>query len=93
MPGHSRYGHHLNVEDVNELVKPTDETLDLVHEWLFTNRVSLFDYSPALDWINIYVDVASAERLLHTEYSVYKHEGGSTLVRTSEWSLPLHLHD
>jgi len=92
-PDHSRYGQHLSFEEVNELVKPSEETLDLVHEWLFANGVSLFDYSPAKDWINIYVDVESAERLLDTEYSVYEHEDGSTLVRTPEWSLPLHLHD
>ena len=33
-----------------------------------------------------------AERLLDTEYSVYQHEDGSTLVRTEGWSLPKHLH-
>jgi tripeptidyl-peptidase I len=92
-PEHSRYGQHLSFEEVNELVKPTDETLDLVHEWLLANGITLFDYSPAKDWIDIYVDVESAERLLDTEYSVYEHEDGTTLVRTSEWSLPLHLHE
>jgi tripeptidyl-peptidase-1 len=92
-PEHSRYGQHLSPEEVNELVKPTDETLDLVHEWLSASGVSLFDYSPAKDWINIYIDVESAERLLDTKYSVYEHEDGTTLVRAPEWSLPLHLHD
>ena len=92
-PDHYRYGEHLSFEEVNELVKPTDETLYLVHEWLFANGVSLFDYSPAKDWINIYLDVESAERLLDTEYSVFEHDDGTRLIRTSEWSLPQHLHD
>ena len=35
----------------------------------------------------------SAERLLDTEYSVYQHEDGSHMVRTSQWSLPVHLHE
>jgi len=92
-PDHSRYGQHLSFEDVNDLVKPADETLDLVHEWLLTNGVNELDYSPAKDWINIYIDVDSAERLLDTEYSVFQHDDGSVLVRTSRWSIPSHLHD
>ena len=74
------------------MVRPTNETLDLIHEWLSANGISDFKYSPAKDWVNIYVDVESAERLLDTTYSVYKHEDGTTLIRTPEWSLPLHLH-
>ncbi|TVY58586.1 Tripeptidyl-peptidase SED2 [Lachnellula cervina] len=92
-PNHSRYGNHLSFEDVNELVKPAEETLDLVHEWLLTNGVRELAYSPAKDWINIYIDVESAEKLLDTEYSVFQHEDGSALVRTSHWSLPAHLHE
>jgi tripeptidyl-peptidase I len=32
-PSHSRYGQHLTIE-VNDLVKPTEDALELVHEWL-----------------------------------------------------------
>ena len=80
------------MEDVQDLVRPSDESLDLVHEWLLTNGVNKLNYSPAKDWINIYIDVGSAERLLDTEYSVYQHEDGSYMVRTTRWSLPTHLH-
>jgi len=83
----------LSVEDVNELIKPTDEALDLVHEWLLSNGVEKFDYSPAQDWVNIYIDVESAERLLDTEYYVFEHEDGTQLSRCPEWSLPKHLHE
>ncbi|KAH8657214.1 putative Tripeptidyl-peptidase SED2 [Tricladium varicosporioides] len=92
-PEHTRYGQHLSFEDVNDLVKPADQTLDLVHEWLLLNGIGEFNYSPAKDWVNIYIDVASAERLLDTEYSVFQHDDGSVLVRTSKWSLPTHLHE
>lgn len=92
-PDHPRYGQHLAIEEVHDLVRPSEDTLDLVHEWLLLNGVDKLDYSPAKDWINIYIDVESAERLLDTEYSVYQHEDGSQLVRTPKWSLPLHLHE
>jgi len=92
-PDHERYGQHLPIEEVHELVKPSENTLDLVHEWLLLNGVNQLDYSPAKDWINVYVDVESAERLLDTEYSVFLHEDGTQLVRTTSWSLPIHLHE
>ncbi|KAG9236157.1 putative Tripeptidyl-peptidase SED2 [Amylocarpus encephaloides] len=92
-PDHSRYGQHLSVEEIHELVKPEEESLDLVHEWLILNGVRDFKYSEAKDWVSIYVDVGTAESLLDTEYSVFQHDDGSTLVRTTEWSLPRHLHE
>ena len=33
-PSHHRYGKHLSAEDVNELIKPKDEAIEAVHEWL-----------------------------------------------------------
>jgi tripeptidyl-peptidase-1 len=92
-PSHSRYGQHLSSEEVNDLVKPEDETLELVHEWLYDNGIKNVNYSPSKDWIHIYIDVESAERLLDTEYSIFEHDDGDVLVRTSKWSLPLHLHE
>jgi tripeptidyl-peptidase-1 len=92
-PYHSRYGQHLSHEEVNALVKPKDEALELVHEWLLSNGVNKFDYSPSKDWINIRISVEEAENLLAAEYSVYAHEDGTELARTTKWSLPSHLHE
>ncbi|KAK8188187.1 peptidase S8/S53 domain-containing protein [Phyllosticta capitalensis] len=94
-PRHQRYGQHLSPDEVHELIKPHDETLDLVHEWLEDAGVERpkLEYSQARDWIKVSLPVKEAERLLDTEYSVYEHTSGSRLVRTPEWSLPLHLHE
>ncbi len=78
---------------MNELIKPSDEALDLVHEWLITNGVEKMAHSPAKDWVRIQIDVESAERLLDTEYYIFMHEDGSQLTRAPEWSLPKHLHE
>jgi len=84
---------HLTYEEVNELVKPSDDTLDLVHQWLEANGIVYVSYSPAMDWINIDMDVATAERLLDAEYYIFQHEDGTELIRAPEWSLPKHLHE
>jgi tripeptidyl-peptidase-1 len=78
---------------VNELIKPSDDALDLVHEWLEANGIIYASYSPAKDWISIQINVLTAERLLDAEYYVFKHEDGTEYVRAPEWSLPKHLHE
>ncbi|SLM37855.1 Proteinase inhibitor, propeptide [Lasallia pustulata] len=45
------------------------------------------------DWIKVTLPVQAVEGLLDTTYSVYKHEEGDYTVRTSNWSLPHHLHE
>jgi tripeptidyl-peptidase-1 len=81
--------------EVIELVKPTDDALDLVHDWLFEHGIEASDlsYSPAKDWIKVSLPVSEAESLLDTEYSIFEHEQGGQIVRTPEWSLPKHLHE
>ncbi|KAI9745133.1 MAG: hypothetical protein M1818_001411 [Claussenomyces sp. TS43310] len=93
-PFHDRYGQHLTKEEVDEFIKPTNEALQLVHEWLQENGIGSENlaYSPAKDWINIALPVETVERLLDTKYSVYEHESGGYLVRTPDWSLPARLH-
>ncbi|KAL1970125.1 hypothetical protein VTN77DRAFT_6530 [Rasamsonia byssochlamydoides] len=94
-PGHSRYGQHLTAAEVHELVRPTEEAINLVESWLSEHGVDPADleYSPAKDWITVALPVADVERLLDTKYSVYRHADGSHAVRTPVWSLPVHLHE
>ena len=95
IPTHPRYGQHLTDEEVNELVKPHDETTDLVHDWLSENGVdpAKLAYNKAKDWITVTLPVSAIERLLDTKYSIYEHEDGDRVIRAPAWSLPVHLHD
>jgi tripeptidyl-peptidase-1 len=43
--------------------------------------------------MTVTLPVAQVERLLDTKYSVYQHQDGTKLVRTTGWSLPRSLHD
>ena len=74
---------------------PTDETLTQVHDWLCGNGIeeNQLEYSHTKDWIKVALPVSKVEELLDTQYSVFKHRDGSHIVRTSEWSLPVHLHE
>jgi len=95
LPTHHRYRQHFSKEEVNDLVRPGEEASNLVNDFLQDHGVSREDckYSSAGDWISISLPVAQVEKMLNTKYSIYKHEDGTSMVRTTEWSLPQHLHE
>ena len=92
-PKHSRYGQHLSTAEIHEIVSPAEESIALVHAWLEEHDITNTVYSPAKDWVSIVVPIEKAEQLLQTSYRTYGHSDGSTISRTPEWSLPLHLHE
>jgi tripeptidyl-peptidase I len=91
-PSHPRYGQHLSQQDVHDLLRPTHNTTDLVTDWLAANNVE-YQVNAAQDWITLSLPVSEIEHLLETKYSVFQHDDGTRLVRTTSWSLPRHLHD
>ncbi|KAJ4479142.1 subtilisin-like protein [Lentinula aciculospora] len=95
-PSHSRYGQHLSKEEVEALVAPHPESLELVTDWLASHGFGEQDMtrSPAQDWITVTVPVRLAEEMLDTTYYVWKHTAsGESIVRTTSYSLPIHLHE
>ncbi|KAJ3872607.1 peptidase S8/S53 domain-containing protein [Lentinula edodes] len=94
-PFHERYGKHLSKAQVDELMKPTDETLQEVKEWLNWHGIeddALISTSDRV--ITVAIPVSLAETLLNTKYHVYAHtDSDEKIIRTLEYSLPRHLHD
>ncbi|KAI9443995.1 tripeptidyl peptidase A [Lactarius indigo] len=93
-PFHERYGEQLSKEDVEALVMPHPSSVDAVHEWLEGHGIQkeACHRSPAGDWVTVRLPVAQAEKMLGTEFRVWKHtKDGDVLVRTTEYSLPAHL--
>jgi len=84
----------LTSTEVHDLVRPKEESLRMVEEWLQDNAIkpTKLAYSAAKDWIVVTLPVSKIESLLDTKYHVYGHEDGDVLVRAPEWSLPAHLH-
>jgi tripeptidyl-peptidase-1 len=95
-PEHRRYGKHLTSEEIDELVRPSLETSQLVKAWLTEHDIDpeTAKYTSSGDWMNIDVPVHKANRLLDCQYAVYHHkEEDAKLIRTPNWSLPRYLHD
>lgn len=92
-PFHPRYGQHLTKSEVDELVKPSAKSLEAVQDWLSEHDIDNFDFSSSRDTVKFALPLSEVEELLHTRYSVYEHIDGTRLVRTTEYSLPIHLHE
>lgn len=94
-PAHHRYKQYLSADEVAKLSRPSDETQKLVEEWLHDHDVWQYAWNePALDWISAKVTIQKAEEMLQTRYAKFVHdESGAVVHRTTEFSLPLHLHE
>ncbi|KAI9434428.1 subtilisin-like protein [Lactarius indigo] len=95
-PFHPNYGKHLSKEEVEALVAPHPSSVDAVHEWLESHGVQkeTCHQSPAGDWVTVNLPVVQVEKMLGTEFRVWKHaEDGDALVRTTQYSLPHHLDE
>ncbi|KAG8630161.1 hypothetical protein KVT40_001780 [Elsinoe batatas] len=92
-PEHERYGKHLSVDEVADIIRPSDATISSVHNWLIEHGISDTAFSPAKDWISVVIPVEKAEKLLQTTYSKFQHRDGHVANRAPEWSLPVHLHE
>ena len=92
----TRYGRHLSKEEVETLVAPHPDTVDLVDSWLSAHGV---DTSSAQrenggSWVTVTVTIEQASRLLNATYYVYRHpQAEDYVVRTTSYSLPRILHD
>ncbi|KDQ50709.1 hypothetical protein JAAARDRAFT_185905 [Jaapia argillacea MUCL 33604] len=96
-PTHGNYGQHLSKEEVDALVAPHPDSMELVESWLAYHGVDPDDAvhrTSGGDWITVVVSVEKAERMLGTTYNVYEHEATSeSIIRTMGYSLPSALHD
>jgi len=95
-PASPRYGQHLSKEQVHELVAPSSHGLLAVNNWLLSMGfdVNGLVRSPSLDWVKVETTVKLAEEMLNTTYHIWNNiKTGDSVVRTTSWSLPDHLHE
>jgi tripeptidyl-peptidase-1 len=83
----------LTKAEVDELVKPSAESLEAVQQWLSDHEIDNVEFSSSRDTIKFALPLSDVEELLDTEYSIYEHTDGTRLVRTTAYSLPVHLHE
>jgi tripeptidyl-peptidase-1 len=94
-PDHHRYGQYLTAAEVDDLVRPHEDSLSFVMEWLLYHGIAEAEMTPSIarDWIILLLPISKIEILLQTEYFVFGSDDGVEVIRAPKWSLPQHLHD
>jgi tripeptidyl-peptidase-1 len=92
-PASANYGKHWLKQKVADMFMPTPETVYAVKEWLSLSGVDLvkIKLSKSRNWMTFNATVGEAERLLQTEYHLYKHEMGHNHIACEEYIIPSHL--
>ncbi|KAH8117638.1 subtilisin-like protein [Phellopilus nigrolimitatus] len=95
-PFHPKYGQHLSRLEVEELVKPSSETVVAVDTWISAHGVDVWtdvSRNSAGDWLSVTLPLSRVEVMLTAKYHVYRHKRtGEEIVRTQAYSLPRALH-
>ncbi|KAJ7574377.1 peptidase S8/S53 domain-containing protein [Mycena floridula] len=95
-PDHSRYGQHLSKEQLEDLIRPTANTVEMVESWLRHHGIDVGVENAVREgagsWIITKVTVAQAETLLGAKYRVYS-RSSDRVVRALSYSIPRSLHD
>jgi len=88
-PRSASYGKHLTNDQVQELVAPTPKSISLITDWLIEHGITSWETSSNSDFIQFVQPVSVIEKLLNTEYILFKHtvlEARS--VRALNYSIP-----
>ncbi|KZT28047.1 family S53 protease [Neolentinus lepideus HHB14362 ss-1] len=92
VPSSPLYGQHLSKQEVEEYVKPTQESVDAVNQWLSSEGITANTISPAGDWLQFSVPVSKANEMFDADFSVFTHtESGQQAIRTLSYSIPKEL--
>ncbi|KAF3102496.1 hypothetical protein TWF569_009736 [Orbilia oligospora] len=91
-PGHPSYGNHMSQAQIDDILRPHEDTAAAVRSWLESKGFEK-DLSFKNDWIVVSTTIGKAESLLDAKYKVFQNsETGKNVVRTLSYSVPHNLH-
>jgi tripeptidyl-peptidase-1 len=92
-PESKEYGKHWSAQEVADMFAPAPESVEMVKEWLVASGIDLerVRMSKSRNWLTFDATASEAERLLQTEYHLYKHDGGHEHIACQDYSIPSHL--
>lgn len=85
-PDHPQYGKHYEGHELRSLLKPSDEATSTAVGWLHENNVTSIRNDG--DYLLLRTTVATANKLLDTQFAWYRNDAGENLLRTTEYSVP-----
>ena len=86
-PESPNFGKHWTAKQIAETFAPSQETADVVKEWLAEAGISSKP-TQSQNWIVADVTIKQAEELLKTTYHKYEHESGKPHIGCEDYSVP-----
>jgi tripeptidyl-peptidase-1 len=88
-PGNPRYGKHLTVDQLNEMIAPSAEVTQKMIYWLKSQGVRDARVLRSHDFITCSMSIAQAERIFEVKFNTYRHSSGAIFQGTlGPYSLP-----
>ncbi|KAN0042919.1 hypothetical protein ACTA71_010551 [Dictyostelium dimigraforme] len=94
-PNDSMYGNYKTFQEVKQWVKPMDESIESVKNWLIENDITEFTVTESGDFIRTTISIDKAERLLSVRYNkmVHKLTKQSFFRSLDPYTVPRELYD
>ncbi|UNI22942.1 Tripeptidyl-peptidase I [Purpureocillium takamizusanense] len=94
-PKSPNYGKWLSKEELEGFTRPSEESVKMVKLWLSSYDIHERDITQTTpDWLEVKVPLSKAEGMLDSKFSLYHDSvSGKSAPRTTEYSIPLLLHD
>ncbi|MCJ1310955.1 hypothetical protein MMC25_004624 [Agyrium rufum] len=95
-PDSANYGKHWTPEQIVDMFKPAEETIETVRNWLIAAGIDArrITHSDNKGWLAFDATTEEAESLLQTEYHHYEHaEKGMKQKACEEYHLPKHVQE
>eukprot|EP01103_Thecamoeba_quadrilineata_P007454 TRINITY_DN17330_c0_g1_i1.p1 TRINITY_DN17330_c0_g1~~TRINITY_DN17330_c0_g1_i1.p1 ORF type:complete len:564 (-),score=96.23 TRINITY_DN17330_c0_g1_i1:40-1731(-) len=88
-PGNPRYGKHLTIEQINDIIAPSKEDTYKVLFWLKSQGVRDAKVERSKDYLTCSVTIKQAEKIFDVKFNNYKHTSGRTFTGTlGPYSVP-----
>jgi tripeptidyl-peptidase-1 len=93
-PSNAKYGQHLTLEQIADMVAPTQQNIDAVIQWLNNNGVTDVSVLLSRDFIVATMTTAQASKLFKIEFHHFVHISGKTVdTAVGPYSVPVQLSD
>eukprot|EP00026_Physarum_polycephalum_P003767 Phypoly_transcript_03781.p1 GENE.Phypoly_transcript_03781~~Phypoly_transcript_03781.p1 ORF type:complete len:566 (+),score=94.40 Phypoly_transcript_03781:39-1700(+) len=91
-PKSESYGKYLSIDDITQIVSPSELTISNVMKWLGAYDITDIEFVENKDVAIVTASVKKAEQLFNVSLANYKHSSGKTIVRADKmYTIPAHL--
>jgi tripeptidyl-peptidase-1 len=81
-PKSEKYAQYWTISDLTEMIAPSDETIQKVHDWLDLHSITKREMTTNKDFITISVPISKAEHMFDVQFFKWEHETGRKLTAT-----------